>query len=66
LGRENPFKAVINKGTVGKTTYKKDTRENFTEVKTKLPNSARILKKIDWHDELILKKVKDGYIFTLI
>jgi len=78
FARENPFEAVSASTTTGKATYKKDTRENFTSVKAKLPSSARILKsvefhfqnldgsiesknievnnKIDWHDELIVKK----------
>jgi len=79
--RENPFKAVNTTNTMGKATYKKDARENFSNQKVKLPSTARILKKvelsfqnldgsietksvevdkkIDWHDELILKKVND-------
>lgn len=81
VARENPFKPMDDAKTSGKTTYKKDTRENFIDQKVKLPSSARILKKvelvfqnldgsietksvdvdkkIDWHDELILKKVNN-------
>ena len=78
IARENPFEAMSSSTTTGKATYKKDTRENFTNAKVRLPSSARILKsvelhfqnldgsieskevkidqKIDWHDELIVKK----------
>lgn len=81
FARENPFEAVSASTTTGKATYKKDTRENFSSTKVKLPSSARILKsvelhyqnldgsiestkvkvdqKIDWHDELIVKKLLD-------
>jgi len=79
IARDNPFEPI--KTLTGKATYKKDTRENFTNIKAKLPSSARILKKVefsfqnldgsietqsitidkkvDWHNELILKKVND-------
>lgn len=88
MARENPFETVEYSKTTGKATYKKDTRENFTQSKVMLPSSARILKsvelhyqnldgsiksqtvaidkKIDWHDELILKKTKDIDSYTPI
>lgn len=81
MARENPFEAINGTEMTGKAIYKKDTRENFTNAKVKLPSSARILKKvelsfqnidgsietksvkidkkIDWHDELVLKKVNE-------
>jgi len=84
--RENPFEAVSASNTTGKATYKKDTRQNFSSTKVKLPSSARILKsvefhfqnldgsieskkvsidhKIDWHDELIVKKLLDDVATT--
>ena len=81
IARENPFEPVKTSTTTGKATYKQDTMKNFQEVKTQLPSSARILKKvefvfqnldgsietksigvdkkIDWHDELVVKKAHD-------
>jgi len=81
IARENPFEALSTSNTIGKATYKKDTRENFKSTKVQLPSSARILKsvelhfqnldgsieskkvkvdqKIDWHDELVVKKLVD-------
>jgi len=85
--RDNPFSSVKDSQGIGKAITIKDTRKNFSEVKTTLPSTVRILKelelhyqnldgsiqskkikideKIDWHDELVLTKVKDikkGYI----
>lgn len=81
VARENPFESVETTGTTGKATYKKDTRENFSQEQFKLPSTARILKtiefsfqnldgsietksinvdkKIDWHDELVIKKLNE-------
>ena len=81
IARENPFEPVKTSTTTGKATYKQDTMKSFQEVKTQLPSSARILKKvefvfqnldgsiekkslgvdkkIDWHDELVVKKAND-------
>lgn len=75
--RENPFVVLNSQEDIGQATIKKDTREFFSTLSTNLPNTARILKsvefhyqnldgslesknitidkKIDWHDELILK-----------
>jgi hypothetical protein len=80
--RENPFEALKTSTTMGKATYKKDTRKDFSNLKANLPSSARILKsvefhfqnldgslesmnmvvdkKIDWHDELVLKNNNDA------
>ena len=82
IARENPFEPVKTSTTTGKATYKQDTMKNFQEIKTQLPSSARILKKvefvfqnldgsietkslgvdkkIDWHDEFVVKKANDA------
>ncbi|MBL0702921.1 MAG: AMIN domain-containing protein [Sulfurospirillum sp.] len=81
FARENPFIMPSVSTVTVKTTDKRDSRENFSSVKIKLPSSARVLKniefhfqnldgsmesksikvdnKIDWHDELIVKKFTD-------
>lgn len=81
IARENPFIESNSSKDIGQATLIKDTRENFSEITTQLPSSARILnqltlsyqnldgsiesksievdKKIDWHDELILKRIND-------
>ncbi|MBL0687409.1 MAG: AMIN domain-containing protein [Sulfurospirillum sp.] len=81
FARENPFIMPSVSTVTVKTTDKRDSREDFSSVKIKLPSSARVLKniefhfqnldgsmesksikvdnKIDWHDELIVKKFTD-------
>jgi hypothetical protein len=81
IARENPFMESNSSKNIAQATLTKDTRGHFSEIKARLPSTARILntltlsyqnldgsienksikvdKKIDWHDELILKKVND-------
>lgn len=48
VARENPFAFIETAGTTGKATYKKDTRENFSQEQFSLPSTARILKTIEF------------------
>jgi len=79
--RDNPFSSVINDKNIGKAVTIKDTIENFSQIKTNLPNTARILKKveltyqnldgsienkkikinkkIDWHNQILLKTLRN-------
>ena len=44
--RENPFKPVISLEKIGAATNVKPNRENLKEIDIKVPDSARVLKKV--------------------
>ncbi len=47
--RDNPFKPIVSLPQAGKMVDKKETKESFTSVETKLPSSARVLKSVEFH-----------------